>query len=88
MSNKKNRALDIFSILVSILTLIVPSIFFIISAPDDIKAQSFIIFGIMIITIIAFSIVYLVYQGYRNMDNSVNCITPLSELSFREFGTK
>ena len=22
------------------------------------------------------------------MDNSVNCITPFSELSFREFGTK
>lgn len=67
MSQDKNRTLDFISLLIAILSLIIPLVSFLLSAPNEIKVQSLIIFGIMVMAIIIFSFIYFIYRGYRNI---------------------
>ena len=69
LMNYNNRTLNVIGLYVAIVAIVVPTIFFIISASDEIKIQSIIIFGIISIIVIILSFSYLIYRGYRRMFN-------------------
>lgn len=69
LMNYNNRTLNVIGLFVAIVAIVVPTIFFIISASDEIKIQSIIIFGIISIIVIILSFSYLIYRGYRRMFN-------------------
>ncbi len=63
--NDRDKTLNVISLFVAIASLLIPAVFFIISATDKIQIQSLIIFGIMVASIIIFSVIYFVYQIYK-----------------------
>ena len=71
MNYEKNRALNVFTIIISILSLTIPTVIFILTASDNIRAQSINIFGIIAIITIGFYVIYLMYKGYGNLRNDV-----------------
>lgn len=71
MNYDRNRTLNVIGLFVAIVAIVVPAVFFIISAPEKIKVQSIIIFGIISIIVIIISFSYLIYRGYRRMFNDL-----------------
>lgn len=86
--NYRNRTINIISLFVAIASILIPSIFFVISAPETIKLQSIIIFGIIVVVVIVASISYILYQGYRKMfkdiqDNKKEIFEMKKSLNFK-----
>ena len=67
MNHDNNTTLNIIGLFVAIVSIVIPVIFFIISASNDIKSQSIIIFGIIACTVIIISFGYLIYKRYRRL---------------------
>ncbi|MDO8508802.1 MAG: hypothetical protein Q7S27_03910 [Nanoarchaeota archaeon] len=67
MDAQNNKNLNLFISLVTLLSLFVPFILFVLNASEEIKVQSIIIFGIIAIASIISSVIYFFYQSYRNI---------------------
>ena len=66
-----DRTLNVIGLFVAIIAIIIPAISFILSAPDEIKIQSIIIFGIISVIVIVISFGYLIYKGYKKIFNDL-----------------
>ena len=65
--NNKDKTINVIGLIVAIASLTIPVASFLITAPEDIKIQSLILFGIMAVATIIFSVVYIIYSGYRRI---------------------
>ncbi len=71
MPSDQKVDIDIINLIIGISALVIPSTFFFITAPEKIRLQTLIIFGIITTTIIIILISYLVYGKFKNISKEV-----------------
>ena len=71
MPNDQTIDIDIVNLTIGVSALLIPFIFFLITAPEKIQIPSLVIFGIIVVTIIIILIAYQPYNKFKNISKEI-----------------